>query len=233
MYVRAYKHARLMDESEWRVEIAASSRLAEDLVARRVLESPLAYRRWTGEHDRLMRSVAAHDRLERQVVQMRTTALNLVHRKALFEYLQERQLTGRRRRRLFELFYGCRDYTNAVLAEHNTYVCCSLSYLCAWYLAEHLMHDSALADPLSLYEERYRQYFRAFCDGELAETEDEKILAESLDSLRPLLKYQLGEARQHILSMPVTSAREWREVEIRRPTSQTQRLRALFSPADR
>ena len=233
MYVRAYKHARLMDESEWRVEIAASSRLAEDLVARRVLESPLAYRRWTGEHDRLMRSVAAHDRLERQVVQMRTTALNLVHRKALFEYLQERQLTGRRRRRLFELFYGCRDYTNAVLAEHNTYVCCSLSYLCAWYLAEHLMHDSALADPLSLYEERYRQYFRAFCDGELAETEDEKILAESLDSLRPLLKYQLGEARQHILSMPVTSAREWREVEIRRPTGQTQRQRALFSPADR
>jgi len=233
MYVRAYKHARLMDESEWRVEIAASSRLAEDLVARRVLESPLAYRRWTGEHDRLMRSVAAHDRLERQVVQMRTTALNLVHRKALFEYLQERQLTGRRRRRLFELFYGCRDYTNAVLAEHNTYVCCSLSYLCAWYLAEHLMHDSALADPLSLYEERYRQYFRAFCDGELAESEDEKILAESLDSLRPLLKYQLGEARQHILSMPVTSAREWREVEIRRPTGQTQRLRALFIPADR
>ena len=233
MYVRAYKHARLMDESEWRVEIAASSRLAEDLVARRVLESPLAYRRWTGEHDRLMRSVAAHDRLERQVVQMRTTALNLVHRKALFEYLQERQLTGHKRRRLFELFYGCRDYTNAVLAEHNTYVCCSLSYLCAWYLADHLMHDSALADPLSLYEERYRQYFRAFCDGELAESEDEKILAESLDSLRPLLKYQLGEARQHILSMPVTSARGWREVEIRRPTGHTQRLRALFSPADR
>ena len=233
MYVRAYKHARLMDESEWRVEIAASSRLAEDLVARRVLESPLAYRRWTGEHDRLMRAVAAHARLEPQVVQMRTTALNLVHRKSLFEYLQERQLTGRKRRRLFALFYGCRDYTNAVLAEHNNYVCCSSSYLCTQYLAEHLMHDTAAADPLALYEERYRQYFRAFCDGELAETEDERILAESLDTLRPLLKYQLGEARQHILSMPVTSAREWREVEIRRPTGQTQRLRALFSPADR
>ena len=64
MYVRAYKHSRLMEESEWRVEIAASSRLREDLVARRVLESPLAYRRWTGEHDRLMRAVSAHARLE-------------------------------------------------------------------------------------------------------------------------------------------------------------------------
>jgi hypothetical protein len=206
--------------------------LREDLVARRVLESPLAYRRWTGEHDRLMRAVSAHTRLERQVLQMRTTALNLVHRKALFEYLQERQLTGRKRRRLFELFYGNRDYCNAVLAEHNNYVCCSSSFLCAQYLSEHLMHDSAVADPLALYEERYRQYFRAFCDGELAETENEKILAESLDSLRPLLKYQLAEARQHILSMPVTPAREWREVEIRRPTGQTQRLRALFIAVD-
>lgn len=227
MYVRGYKHARLMEESEWRVEIAAVSRLPEDLVARRVLESPVAYRRWSGEHDRLMRAVSVHARVEQQVVQLRTTALNLIHRKALFEYLQERQLTGRKRRRLFELFYGCRDYCNAVLAEHGTYVRSSSSYLCAQYLAEHLMHDAAAADPLALYEERYRQYFRAFCDGELAETEEERILAEPLDALRPLLKYQMNEARQHILSMPLAPPREWREVEIRRPTGQTQRLRIL------
>lgn len=230
MYVRGYQHARLMDESEWRVEIAAVSRLPEDLVARRVLENPVAYRRWSGEHDRLMRAVSAHARVEQQVVQLRTAALNLIHRKALFEYLQERELTGRKRRRLFKLFYGCRDYCNAVLAEHGTYVRASSSYLCAQYLAEHLMHDSAAADPLALYEERYREYFRAFCDGELAETEEERILAEPLDALRPLLKYQIGEARQHILSMPLAPQREWREVEIRRPTGYTQRLRTLHPP---
>jgi hypothetical protein len=228
MYVRAYKHARLMEESEWRVEVAANSRLAEESLASRVLENPLTYRRWTAEHDRLLRPVAAQSRVESQVVSLRSTALSLVHRKALFEYLRERGHTGHKRRRLFELFYGYRDYTNAVLAEHNNYVRCSSSYLCTQYLAEHLMHDEAMLEPLQLYEQRFGEYFRAFCDGELAETEEERILAEPLDALRPLLKYQLNEARQAILRMPLAPARQWREVEIRKPTGQTQRLRALF-----
>ncbi|MBS0367001.1 MAG: hypothetical protein JSR67_14385 [Proteobacteria bacterium] len=227
MYVRAYTHARLMDESEWCVEMAAGSPLPEDLVASRVLDNPEAYRRWTGEHNRLMRAVSAEARIDRQVVQLRTTAMNLVHSKALFEYLQERGLEGHKRQRLFELFFGCRDYRNAVLIAHANYLRSSSSHLCTQHLAAHLMHDGAAAEPLALYAERYADYFRAFCDGELAETDEERTLAAPLDALRPLLKYQLGEARQHILSMPVTPAREWREVEIRRPTGQTQRLRAL------
>ena len=233
MYVRAFKHARLMEESEWRLEMAADSLLPEELVARRVLESPVAYRRWSSEHSRLMRSVSGHARVERQVVQLRATALNLVHRKATFEYLQKQMLTGSKRRRLFELFYGCRDYTNAVLAEHGNYLRCSSSYLCAQYLAEHLMHETAAAEPLRLYEERYTDYFRAYCDGELAETEEERLRAAPLAALRPLLKHQILEARQHILSMPLAPQRQWREVEIRRPTGHTQRLRALSGSSDR
>jgi hypothetical protein len=53
-------------------------------------------------------------------------------------------------------------------------------------------------------------------------------LADPCDALRPLLKYQLTEARQAILTMPLAPARQWREVEIRKPTGHTQRLRALF-----
>jgi hypothetical protein len=233
MYVPAYQHARLMEESEYRIEIAAGSLLPEEFVARRVLESPVAYQRWSGEHSRLMRSVSAHARVEQQVVQLRTTALNLVHRKASFEYLQKRLLTGRKRRRFFELFYGCRDYTNAVLAEHGNYVRCSSSYLCAQYLAEHLMHETAAVEPLRLYAERYADYFRAYCDSELAETEEERLRVPPLAALRPLLKYQIVEARQHILSMPLAPQREWREVEIRRPSGQTQRLRALSDSINR
>jgi hypothetical protein len=90
------------------------------------------------------------------------------------------------------------------------------------------MHDTALVEPLLLYEERFAEYFRAFCDGELAETEEERLAIESVDTLRPLLKYQLTEARQAILKMALAPEREWREVEIRKPTGQTQRLRALF-----
>ncbi len=227
MHVQAYKHARLMEESEWRVEVAAGSDSPEDLLVRRVLESPAAYRRWACEHGWLLRSVSAQGRLEAQVVALRSAAMNLVHRRALFEYLRERQLTGRKRRRLFQLFYGNRDYSNAVLAEHGNYVRCSSSYVCTQYLAEHLMHDAAVAEPMQLYEERFGEFFRAFCDGELAETETERLAAEPLDALRPLLKFQLAEAREAILRMPLAPTREWREVAIRRPTGETQRLRAL------
>jgi hypothetical protein len=217
-----------MEESEWRVEVAAGSDSPEDLLVRRVLESPAAYRRWACEHGWLLRAVSAKPRVEAQVVALRSAAMNLVHRRALFEYLRERQLCGRKRRRLFRLFYGNRDYSNAVLAEHGNYVRCSSSYVCTQYLAEHLMHDAAVAEPMQLYEERFGEFFRAFCDGELAETETERLAAAPVDALRPLLKFQLAEARQAILRMPLAPTREWREVAIRRPTGETQRLRALL-----
>ena len=229
MHVQAYKHARLMEESEWRVEVAAGSHSPEDLLVRRVLESPGTYRRWACEHGWLLRSVSSQARVQAQVVALRSAAMNLVHRRALFEYLRERQLAGRKRRRLFQLFYGNRDYSNAVLTEHGNYVRCRSSYVCTQYLAEHLMHDAAIADPMQLYEERFGEFFRAFCDGELAETETERLAVEPLDALRPLLKLQLAEARQAILAMPLAPAREWREVAIRRPTGETQRLRQLFA----
>src|SRR6266849_2223792 len=112
MQVRAYKHARLMEESEARVEMAARfDSPADTLVARGILEHPDVYRRWAAEHDRLMRAVSEQARLARQVVALRSTAFGLVHRKAMFEYLRDRQLTGARRHRLFALFYGIRDYT--------------------------------------------------------------------------------------------------------------------------
>ena len=233
MYVNAYKHARLMEESEWRVEVAAGSHSPEGLVVRRVLESPSIYRRWLGEHDYIVRQISTRPKVDTQVVSLRSAAMNLIHRKAFFEYLQDRQLIGRKRRRLFALFYGSsRDYTNAVLAEHGNFVRCSSSLLCAQHLAEHLMHDQAVSEPLALYEQRFKDFFRAFCDGEIAETELEKRAAEPVDTLRPLLKFQLAEARRAILAMPLAPVREWREVEIRRPTGETQRLRALHRPPD-
>ena len=234
MHVHAYKHARLMEESEARVEMAAVFESpADTLVASRLLEHPDLYRRWEAEHDRLMRAVSEPARLARQVVMLRTTAFALVHRKAMFEYLRDRQLTGAKRLRLFAFFYGFRDYTNAVLAEHGNYVRCSSSYLCTHHLAEHLMRDAAFDEPLQMYEERYSEYFRAFCDAELAETEEEKQAIAPMDALKPLLKYQLAEARQAILDMPQMPAEDWREAQIRKPTGDTQRLRTLFFSANR
>ena len=227
MLLQAYKHVRLMEESESRVEMTAqASSPADILVAQRILEQPVEFTRWALHHDRLMREVSARNRLSQQMTALRATAFKLVHRRALFEYLRDQQVTGEKRRKLFALFYGCSDYTNAVLAEHASYVRCSSSYLCTQHLAEHLMHDPALDEPLTLYEQWYTEYFRAFCDVELAETEDDKQACLAQDSLKPLLKHRVSEARRAILEMPLTP-REWREVRIRRATGDTQRLRTL------
>jgi hypothetical protein len=228
MLVHAYKHAQLMEESELRVGMSAHSTSAVDLVASRVLVCPEAYRHWAAEHDRLIRPVSDQGRLTRQVTALRATAFSLVHRRALFEYLRVTHLAGSKRRKLFGLFYGCRDYANAVLTEHGNYVRCSSSYVCTQYLGEHLMHDAAFDEPLQLYEQFYGEYFRAYCDAELAETEEEREAVTSLAALRPLLKYRLSEARQAILAMPQVPEKEWREVQIRKPNGDTQRLRTIF-----
>jgi len=224
---RAYKHARLMEESESRVEMTANSLAPADiLVAQRVLVRPDEFTRWEAHHNYLMRAVSSHGRLPQQMVALRATALSLVHRKALFEYLRQRQITGAKRKKLLAVFYGCADYSNAVLVEHANYVRSSSSYLCTQHLAEHLMHDPALDEPLALYEEWYAEYFHAFCDVELAETEEEKQACLAQESLKPLLKYRVTEARKAILAMPQTQ-REWHEVRIRERTGDTLRLKAL------
>jgi hypothetical protein len=228
MQIHAYNHARLMEESESRVEMTAYLNTPADTVASRVLESRETYRRWEVEHGRLMRSVSDCRHIDEQVTALRSTLFGLVHRRALFEYIRTRQVIGPKRHRLLALFYGCRDYTNAVLAEHNSYIRSSSSYVCTHHLGENLMHDAAFEEPLQLYEQWYAEYFNAYCDCELAQSEEERHVCAPLDALKPLLKHRLGEARQAILAMPQELEKDWREVEIRKPNGDTQRLRTLF-----
>jgi hypothetical protein len=173
--------------------------------------------------------VSGHTDLTRQVIALRSTALALLHRKAVFEYLQERQLTRSQRHRLMALFHSMREYTASLIAEHGNYLRGFSSYWCSHHVARRLMKDGAFADPLHLYQERYADYFRVFCDVELADTEDEKQAVEPMRLLQPLLKLQLVEARREILTMPYRPQKVWREVEIRRPTGDTTRLRTLGS----
>src|SRR3974390_1662761 len=210
MLVHPYRHARLMEESESRVQMSVYMHTPADVVARRVLDCPETYHRWELEHDRLLHTVSDRGRLTEQIIALRTAVFGLVHRRAVFEYLREAQVTGLKRRRVLALFYGCRDYTNAVLREHGSYVRCSSSYLCTHHLGEHLMQDAAFDEPLQLYEEWYAEYFRAYCDSELAETEEEKDANMPLDALKPLLKHRLSEARRAILAMPQSTDQEWR-----------------------
>ena len=228
MRIQGINQARLMEESELCIaESAKRGTPAQMLVASRLLAHPETYRRWESEHFQLMRRVSEHRYLNRQVVALRSTALALLHRKAVFEYLQERQLTGQQRHKLMSMFHTLQDYAASLIAEHGNYVRGASSYWCSHHLARRLMKDSAFAEPLLLYQERYTDFFRVHCDVELAETEQEKQAVEPMRLLQPLLKKQLTEARQEILSMAYRPEKVWREVEIRRPTGDTERLRAL------
>jgi hypothetical protein len=228
MRIQGITQSRLMEESELCVvEAAKFGTPAQMLVATRLISHPDVYQRWEAEHAQLMRGVSSHTYLHRQVMALRSTAMTQLHRKAVFEYLQERQLTMTQRRRLMGMFHSMQDYTSSLIAEHANYLRGATSYWCSHHLARRLTKDSVFAEPLQLYEQRYRDYFRIFCDVELAETAQEKQDLEPMRLLQPLLKKQLDEARREILSMPYNPEKVWREVEIRRPTGDTERLPAL------
>jgi len=217
-----------MEESELCIaEAAKFGTPAQVLVTSRLMAHPETYRRWEAEHAQLMRRVSEHRYLNRQVVALRSTALALLHRKAVFEYLQERQLTGAQRHKLMAMFHSLKDYAASLIAEHGNYLRGASSYWCSHHLARRLMKDSAFAEPLLLYQERYTDFFRIHCDVELAASESQKQAVEPMRLLQPLLKKQLAEARQEILGMAYRPEKVWREVEIRRPTGHTERLRAL------
>jgi hypothetical protein len=230
MRIQGISHARLMEESELCVaEAAKSGPPVQMLVATRLISHPEAYRRWESEHSQLLRGVSTHTYLNRQVIALRSAALGLVHRKAVFEYLQERQLTRSQRHRLMAMFHSLKDYAASLIAEHGNYMRGASSYWCSHHLARRFMKDGVFAEPLHLYQERYTDYFRVFCDVELADTDAEKQAVESMRMLQPLLKLQLAEARREILTMPYRPEKVWREVEIRQPTGDTARLRTLPS----
>ena len=228
MPIQGYKHSRLMEESEACLErVARVGSPADMLVASRIIDHPVSFRVWEAEHDRLLRGVSRHGRIAPQMNALRAATFTLIHRRALFEYIRERSITGARRHRLFKLFYGHRDYSNSVIAEHANFLRCSSSALCVTHIAEQLMRDAAFEEPMKLYEEWYADYFRLFCDVGLAETEEERLALGPLEALKPLLKQRLREARDAILAMPKVPSTIWREVEMRRATGETQKLRRI------
>lgn len=228
MLIQGYKHSRLMEESESCLAAVARTGPPEDMLfASRILDHPVSYRTWEAEHDRLLRNVSVHRRLPPQMGALRSATFGSIHRTALFEYIRDREVTGAKRRRLFALFYGTRDYANSVIAEHASFVRSRTSYICLDHLAEQLMRDAAFEEPMQLYKEWYADYFRVFCDVALADTEEEKLALAAVEALKPLLKHRLREARDSILALPKVPSTVWREVEIRRATGETQKLRRL------
>lgn len=216
--------AHLMRESEQRVEHAAFSGDArEKLVATRVLGDAVLRRSWTSEHLRILSDVATQRRSANQIAVLKMKSFALVHRKALFEYLRERDIRGEKLRRALALFHSSRCQTDALIAEHGQYLRSACSYLCATHLGSTVVCDGAFQDPFARYEEVYKEYFRAFCDAALAGAHDDEVAAQTL--LIPLFKYHVAEQRRAILLMPRLIPMQDRDAALRQPTGDTQKLK--------
>ena len=218
-------HERLMRESTDRVESAlCSDDPIEQLVARRLLESPAIFQTWEVEHSGLMREVANTGFRRTQAALLKKATFRLIHRKALFEYLRDRQVRGSARQRIVLSFHPAQDYIRSVIAEHGVYLRKACSFLCTSHVGANIVHDPGFFDPMRYYQALYAEYFEIFCRTHLA---PDSADAEPRSELLPLLKYQLEECRKAIMHGQPQNERLRREAELREPTGDTARLPRL------
>jgi hypothetical protein len=225
MQTPALKLGKLMEESELVVaDIARHGNVVQQQVAERVLGDPTAWRKWESGHYSLMRSIADVGNRNAQVTSLRQATFALVHRKALFEYLRDRKIRGEVRRQTLAHFHRVRSYSDAVIAEHETYIGSACSHLCSRHIGNELARDLAFGQPMLRYEQLYKDYFCSYCDAHFAA---DAVVAEQSRALLPYLKQQVYEQRRAIIELP--QRRRWlmRELEIRQATGDTQRIKSL------
>lgn len=195
---RSLRHDRLMRVSQSHVEATARDENNEQQVlALRLIQHPGTYSEWENRHSQLVQQVCQTKRLKNQVVRMRETTLSLIHRRSVFEYLRDRRITGAKRHHFIALFYGSRDYATSVVVEHGHYLRSYVSASCLRYIGTELVRDPAFDAPLAAYELWYAEYFRLFCDLQLATAENVTTACEK--ALLPFLKERATLARQQLL----------------------------------
>jgi hypothetical protein len=172
----------------------------QHIMAMRLMQHPGSYTEWEVGHSRLMQQVCQPPKLRAQVVRMRAMTLRLIHRRAVFEYLRDRRITGSQRHRYIEYFYGPRDYASSLIIEHGYYTRSRVSASCSRYIGTEVLRDPAFAAPLVEYEQWYGEYFRMFCDLLLAGEHDTEITCDQ--ALLPFLRQRCDEARELLIRLP-------------------------------
>lgn len=225
MLRHAISHTRLMRESTDRIQLALQSAdVNEQLIARRILESPAIWSAWESEHSLLMRQLANCGVRQAQVAALKHATFRLLHGKALFQYLRRSEVRGAGRTQVMAHFRPGRNYQDAVVAEHNLYLRKACSYLCASHVGSEVIEDPSFHDPIQRYEQLYTEYFNVYCSS-LVDHPDADALSQQ--ALLPLLKKQLNEYRWAILDLRRAQPFLRREADLRRPTGDTQRLPTL------
>jgi len=187
-----------MEYSERHLTYAArSGERAEAQIASRLLENVTLYRSWEHSHGRLMQAVASAPRHTAPLELRKVTFLTL-HRKAPFEYLRDRHITGVARRQIIQALFGeTQSYGRQLVREHEAYVSSACSLLCTDSLCSAVLGDEHFCEALAKYEEAYAEYYRVYCDSLLAEQAGE---IAPMSALLPYLRYQLKIIRDHMMA---------------------------------
>lgn len=195
------RHKALMDESEQALWTAAEKNSGTDArIAKQILHDAKAHGLWEARHAELVRPVAEHNGRVPQVLALRDLEVRLVHRRALIDHLRDRQIKGEARERLFRVFYGPRDFQDAVLAEHRQYMLAVSSRVSTDHLID-VMQDPASTQLVRRYEELYAQYFDLYCyvvsAEDQASAEATKLLMTHARRQAEKLRGQIQRIRPH------------------------------------
>jgi hypothetical protein len=190
--------ARLMEYSQHFLVRAAQSPLPHksQVAARMLADAPL-HRRWQDEHNRLMHAVAVIERPADRAVELRKITFQTLHRKAPFEYLRDRHVTGPARRHLIRALFGSQHYAQCLVREHLAFLSSACSFICTDSLCGEMLGDAAFCEALAHYQDAYTEYYRAYGDSLLAQHSGESA---EVRSLLPYLRFQLKTIREHMLS---------------------------------
>jgi hypothetical protein len=213
--------SRMMECSELRIsEVAKFEEGYRKQVASRVLESTHTYRHWEASHSQLMRGIVGASRTERQVEAVKRMALSMIHSKAPFEYLRDRNVCGSARHRFFRVLYGPHDFANAMVREHRTYLSSACSYICV----DQFCAPTTMSH-ITEYEKVYTSYWQAQTSFLLDTSHSSE--REQKAALLQCIREDLHTVRSRVLAVGPSRADALTLEELRRPTGDTVKLRSL------
>jgi len=199
----------LIDVSEMRIDaLHWSGEDEERQIVKRLCATPAGYRRWWAFHASLMRRAGGSSSRQAQIAMMRGKSFELIHRKALFEYLRDSALTAESREAVVTAFHGSIDFRRALVAEHGRYLHSNSSLYCTQYLNDSILRDSRFDRGLENYRQVYMDFFDHHCRWILAESRGESYTSRYLI---PAYKARLTVMKSELLSLPLPVAERRRK----------------------
>ncbi len=135
---------------------------ANRVSASTVLSDNKKYREWELRHANLLLPVAEQSARKYQVLALRHADIALIHRRALFQYLQTHEVRGELREKLFRLFHTTLDFNEAILAEHRQYMLAFSSGISTNHIID-IMRDDTSTRLVEQYENTFGRYFEMKC----------------------------------------------------------------------